>query len=122
MVKGGFMKSVVTKEELDRIDSQARAASELLEDDRFSFFREYLQEAIESAEQAILNNSIREVQESVTITQSIVKTFITPKKVQIDELSGKYQFAVKILKDLEYWKSLKTQLETEIAEGKVRLA
>jgi hypothetical protein len=116
------MKSVVTKEELDRIDSQARAASELLEDDRFSFFREYLQEAIESAEQAILNNSIREVQESVTITQSIVKTFITPKKVQIDELSGKYQFAVKILKDLEYWKSLKTQLETEIAEGKVRLA
>lgn len=115
------MKTRISKQEYDEINEQASAAKELLEDQRFQFYRDYLKEARQSIESSILNNTVREVQESVSITQTIVKTFITPKKQQLDELSGQYKFIEKLENDLHYWVNTQKELHDQIEAGKVQI-
>ena len=114
-------KKVISKQEYESIENQATAAREILEDERFSFIREYLQSAIAYIEKTILENTVMEVRETHTITDKIIKTFIQPKKVQTDELSGQYKFIKKFLADLEFYADLKRQLDTEVEAKRVLL-
>lgn len=111
--------SKITAEQYKEISEQSLAAREILEDDRFQFIRDYLSSAIEYAESSILNNTIREVQEVVPITEKLTRIFKTPKKVQVDELSGQYKFVKKLLDDLNYYASLQEELDREVSNKRV---
>jgi hypothetical protein len=114
-------KKIVSKQESELIENQAIAARELLEDERFAFVREYLESALDYIERTILENTVMEVRETHTITDKIIKTFIQPKKVQVDELSGQYKFIKKFLADMQYYADLKKQLDAEVEAKRVIL-
>lgn len=109
----------ISQNEYEAIENQSIAAKELLEDERFAFFREYLESALSYIEKSVLENTVMEVRETHTITDKIIKTFIQPKKVQVDELSGQYKFIKKLLADLEYYAQLKDDLEQEVENKRV---
>lgn len=111
----------VTQEEYKNIEAQSFAAREVLEDERFQFIRDYFRNAKEYIENSILNNTVREVQEVVPVTDKLTRIFKTTKKVQVDELSGQYKLIVKFLDDLEYYASLKKDLDQEISDGRIVL-
>lgn len=114
-------KHLMTQDEYYEIREQSRYAKEFLESDNFAFIRKYLDEALSSIENTILDNTIRDVTESVTITPSIVKKFFTPKKVQVDELAGQHRFLKKFISDMQYYASLIDNLEKEIKSGRVKV-
>lgn len=114
-------KKIVSKAEYDLIEDQAVAAKELLEDERFAFVRDYLKSATDYIEKTILENTVMEVRETHTVTDKIIKTFIQPKKVQVDELSGQYKFIKKFLEDMRYFASLKTELDKEVEAHRVTI-
>lgn len=112
-------KKTVSTDEYSLIESQSAAALELIEDERFKFFRDYLQSAIDYVETSILENTIMEVRETHSISDKLIKTFIQPKQVQVDELSGQYKFIKKLLNDMRYFAGLKAELDAEIEQGRV---
>jgi len=114
-------KKSVSQKEYQKVEEEASAAREILEEDRFGFLRDYLTNSKTSIETAILNNTIREVQEIVPITDKLTRIFKQPKQVQVDELSGKYKFITQLLADLEYFAQRKKDLDTEITEKRVTL-
>lgn len=112
-------KTKISKQEYDLVLDQSAVASDILEGERFKFIREYFKVALDYIESSILNNTIKAVDERVTITESIVRIFKTPKKTQVDEMVGQYKFIKKFLTDLQSYKNLKEELEAQIAEDKV---
>lgn len=114
-----MLKKQVSSEEYNEIEAQAHAARELLEDERFKFIRDYLQSAIDYIEKSILENTVMEVRETHTITDKMIRTFVQPKQVQVDELSGQYKFIKKFLTDLNYFATIKADLDKEIEAKRV---
>lgn len=113
------MKKSISKQEQQQTEDFAKASKELLENERFQFIRDYFNSATNYIEQSVLNNTIRDVSESVTISERIKKTFSISKKIQVDELSGQYKFIKKFLRDLQYYVDTYKQLEKAIEEKKV---
>lgn len=115
------MKIKITKSEYEKTEEQARVASIFLNSAEYSFIRELLTNALAYTEEQILNNTVHDVTEEVTISDKIKKLFFTPKKVQIDELKGQYKIIKKFFSDVEYFASLKSKLDAEIAQGSVSI-
>lgn len=113
-------KTTITQEEYQRVESQSLAAKELLEDERFEFLRTYIKNAVDYCEQTILNNTIREVQEVVPLSEKVTRIFKTTKKVQIDELSGQYKWLKRFQDDLTYFSTLQNELDEGIKSGAVK--
>lgn len=113
-------KTQITQEEYQKVEEQSLAAKELLEDPRFEFLRTYIQNSITSAEQTILNNTLREVQEVVPISEKVTRIFKTPKKVQVDELAGQYKWVKQFQDDLKYFASQQEELDAGIESGVVK--
>ncbi len=78
-----------------------------------------LEEELKYAEDAILENRIREVREEHTITEVFKKTFITPKKIQDDELIGQIKFIRKYVATLQEWITIKEDFEKREANGQI---
>jgi hypothetical protein len=112
----------VNPTEYEEVKSLANAANEILNNPRFSFFREYIDDSLKSIESSVLENSIKDVKEEFTISDKFKKIFFTPKKVQIDELSGSYKWIKKMLKDLETFSQMGKKLEDKIAKKEVVLS
>jgi hypothetical protein len=108
----------MTQKEYDEIASQSESAQAFLESETFSFIRKYLQNSLSSIEQSILNNTVRDVTERVTIAQT-VKEFFTPKKVQVDEMSGQYKFIQQFLRDMQVYAGNIKDLNEQIEKGRV---
>jgi hypothetical protein len=117
-----FKKQTISQEEYDRISEQSSAAQELLDDERFSFWREYLRNKRDSIAQLILENSITEVKEVVTFSDKLKRIFTTPKKVQVDELVGQYKLVGELLDDLQQTASLKEEVDQALARKAIVLA
>jgi hypothetical protein len=120
------MKSQISKEEYEKIAEEARVASLVLDSPDFKFIREYIKNGIASVEQAILNNTIHDVTERVTIAQDQntgyplrQKEFFTPKKQQVDELRGQWKWVKQFLADLQFFAHEKDELDKQILTGKV---
>lgn len=107
-------KPTISKEEYDVIGENAEAAQELLESERFLFFREYLENTKESISELILENRITEVHEEVSVSSKLKRLLITPKKIQVDELVGQYKFVKQILDDLVGVAKMKQEVEEAI--------
>jgi len=113
-------KTELTQSEVTDIKNRAGMADKLLNSSEFKYFIDYLEEGLKSIEGQILENTITDVSEEVTFSESLKKKFFTPKKVQIDELSGAYKQIKKVLKDLQLFveqgKELKEKIESEQVE------
>jgi len=114
-----FKKTTISKEKYDSISSQSSASAEILSSERFEFFRELLLGAKKYASTSIIENTIKDVREEVSISDKLKKTFFTPKKIQVDELSGQYKLISKIFEDLQYFVDLKLSVDQHIADDKV---
>lgn len=104
-------KTTITTEEWEKIEEQAKTASLFLESPRFKFIIDYLSAAQGEIEQMILNNTIRDVTEELTITESLKRSFFTPKKVQVDELSGQHKFIAQFFAFIQNTIDMKKQAE-----------
>ena len=122
------MKTQITKEQYEKISEQARIARLILNNADFQFIRDYINNGVTSAEQAILNNTIHDVTDRVTITQDQAtgipirqKEFFTPKSESLDELKGQYKWVKQFLADLAFFATQKIDLDKQIIRGKVIL-
>ncbi len=114
-------KAIVSPEEFDNIRVLASAANEILEKPRFAFFRKYLDDSLKSVEIVILENTVKDVKEELTISDKLKKVFFTPKKVQVDELVGTYKFIKKLYRDLKSYSNMEKDLDEKIAKKEVIL-
>lgn len=112
-------KKIISKEEYDQIEDRSAVAREFLENDRFQFIRDYFQDNLNYVEKSILNNEITDVEECVTITDKIKRTFFKPKKVQVDELVGQYKLIKKFFNDLNFYVNVKSDLDEATEKGEV---
>lgn len=81
-------KKTISEVDWSILNQEADLANGILKAKKFAFLRDYLFQVKEESERIILENRIREVHEETS--GQIKKTFITPKKVQVDELIGRY--------------------------------
>lgn len=114
-------KQRISLEEYQTTEAEAKAAKEFLEDERFQFIRDYINNSLTSAEQAVLNNTIREVQEIVPISEKLTRIFKQPKKEQVDELAGQYKWIKKFMSDMEFFARGKEDMDDAIEKKVVIL-
>lgn len=120
-LKNPFKKRPISAEEWARVREEAEAARELLEDPRFGFFRDYLQNVRSSITDLLVHNKIRPVQEHLRISDVLTKTFTTTRKEQEDELSGKYKLVEDLLADLRRIAELPKEYEEAQKAGKIEI-
>lgn len=102
MIRNFRRKPTIKAEEWDKIEEKAKSASYFLNNKRFKFIQEYINASLNEIEQLILNNSVKEVHEESIISDKFKKIFVTPKKVQVDELIGAYKWIKQFMADLEF--------------------
>ena len=113
--------STISKEEYKEVLSQAAVASGILEDERFKFLRDYFNNASAYVENSILQNTIHDVREIVTLSDKLTRLFFTPKQLQVDEMVGQYKFIKKFFEDLNQFIKIKDDVEEAIAKGTVKI-
>ena len=113
--------TTISQQEADSINAQALAASEILEDERFQFLRDYLKNASDYVEKCILENTIHDAREIVTVSDKLTRIFFSPKKVQVDELVGQYKFIKQFMADLEQIAAIKRDLDQSLINGTVKV-
>jgi len=114
-----FKKSRISQEEYDKILTEASIAKQVLSDDKFQFIRDILLSAQEYAQTSIIENTVMEVSDEVTISERIKKIFTQTKKVQVDELSGQYKLVKKFFRELEEYIKTRDDIRTQVADDKV---
>ena len=117
--KFNSQKQKISAKEWDQIDSAAKSAELLLTNKKFSFFMEYLDTAKKDIERVILNNTVRDVTEELTVSETLKKKFFKPKKEEIAELSGKYQLITQQLDFLNRTVQIKKEAEELEMQGKL---
>ena len=110
---------VVSPEEYEEKEDKAYIARIVLDrNERGKHLLLFIEEQLKTAEQAILNNTIRDsVQEG--FINGIASRLSLTKKEQVEELSGKYQALRGLLTTLQFWIDDFNDLEKAIDEGKV---
>lgn len=112
-------KTIISQDEYDLIIDEAATAYEILNDERFEFVRQLLETPRDYAEKSILENTITDVSEEITISDRVKRIFHKPKKVQIDELAGQYTLVNKFFQDLQDRIETKDQLEKGVANDTI---
>ena len=107
----------VSIEDWEDIKTRHSLAKKLLKEDNPLYI--LLTESLSKAETLILENRLKEVRESHKITDSLTKVFVTPKKVQDDEIVGQIKFLRTLLLELESWVERRDDVEQREAEGRV---
>jgi len=99
------VKPIITAEEFQQIKSDAEAASEILTDERFKFFREYLRNQKEIIVSDFVNNKIRK---TTVIDKGEIKDVQTEyaKGEQEHELSGKFKFIFELIERFQWYVTL----------------
>jgi hypothetical protein len=109
----------ISQEEYELKEKRYRIAKLIFEEDDFAPLRDYIDNTQKSAEEMVLNNTIREVVQEGLING--VKTmFKTSRKEQVDELAGKYQAMRDLKATLMLWikdyEDLKEQVDNKYVE------
>ena len=112
-------KPTISAEEWETIQEQAQAAKELLEEPRFSFFRDYLANAKASIIDYFVNNRIKTVHERLKISNAFTRVLTTTRAEQEQELSGRYKFIEELLADLKKTAGLVEEYQRAQERGEI---
>lgn len=111
---------VITYEEWQQISDNASRASAFLSEKNPVYLT--LKEDLDNARETLLENRLREYREFQYSTASLLrKIFTTPKKVQVDELTGQYKYIKSLLEEVESWISIKKDYERQEADGVITI-
>lgn len=108
----------ITFEEWEEITDRAAQAEVFFKLNRVT---NTLKDSLSDAESMILENRVREVHEEHTIAEGLKKIFITPKKIQDDELVGQIKFIRSYFAELKTWIDFKADLEKKEADGVISI-
>lgn len=114
-----FRKTIISEAEYDTVLAEAAAAHEILNEPRFEFVRNILEQARDYASTSIIENTVMDVTEEVTISDQLKRLFRQPKKVQVDELSGQYKLVKKFFNELQDYIDTKDSLLDKVANDEV---
>lgn len=114
-------KTLISREEFNDITSKSVIAKELLEKEEYKFIVDFFNDNIAYAEKSILEDSIKEVREVVSVTDKLSRIFITPKKEQVNELVGRYKLCKSFIDFLKQFIQAAEDLNKAIAEDKVEI-
>lgn len=109
----------VSFEEWEQVCDRASRAKSFIRNDNLIYTT--LIQSLKDIELIILENRIKEVREEHVVTDTFKKIFITPKKIQDDELVGQYKFIKGFLAELQSWVDFKKELEKKEAEGVISI-
>jgi conjugal transfer/entry exclusion protein len=118
LTKRVFKKQQIAQEEYDELARQSRGAQDALENE---YLMPYLENTLAMIEEKILNNTIRDTTESVTVTQNIVRKFFQPKREQIDQLTGQYRFVQKLLADLRLMATKLKEVDDRLSKDEITI-
>lgn len=104
----------ISRDEYEKITSQAVAARYFLENPQFKFIIDYIKSGKDSARDHILNNTVTDVTEKVTISDRIKKSFFTPKQVQLDEIKGVYRWTRDFINEMERIAKLDAEIDRKV--------
>jgi hypothetical protein len=107
----------ITFEEWTNISDRALTAKNFLKDTNPIYLA--MKESVDYAKKLVLENRIHEVREEHTISENLKKIFVTPQKVQVDELVGQIKFVEDLFSELNSWIDLKKELEKKEADGSI---
>lgn len=111
-------KPSITADEYQKMRAEADAASELMQDDRFDFFRKYLRDEKERIVSDFVNNKLKKttiVEKGETTDHHIEFT----REEQEREMSGRFKFIFEILGMIEKTIELPKEADKANAAGKV---
>lgn len=91
----------ITKEQYKEAEDRANTVKRLMEDEDFSFIREYLTNSKESCKRSLLSG-VYDASEETNFGGKLIKIF-KPKKRQEDELRGIYKWITQFEADLKYY-------------------
>lgn len=111
----------ITRQEYDKIVSDASAVRAFLESERFSFIVDYIKNTMESSRETILKDTVTDVTEQVTISEKITKLFFTPKKAQLDELKALYKWTSKFFEDMQRTIDMEKEVDRKIGLGDLEI-
>ena len=114
-------KPTISAEEWETIQEQSQAAKELLEEPRFSFFRDYLANAKASIIDYFVNNRIKTVHERLKISNALTRILTTTRAEQEQELSGRYKFIEELLADLNKTAGLVEEYQRAQERGEIMI-
>lgn len=120
-------------QEWQQIEERARQA-EIFMNDSNEIYKLMLAD-LENSKDIILENRIREVHEESVITTKVetteqggvsvipemLKRFITPRKVQVDELVGQYKYLKSFLAEMKTWIDFRDELVKREADGQITI-
>jgi hypothetical protein len=110
---------IVSAEEWDEIVTKYAAASEFLKPTNLIYVT--MVSSLKQAEDTILENRLREVHEEHSVTEAFKKIFITPKKLQDDEMVGQIKYIRSFLAEMKSWIDFKEVLEQKEADGVIKI-
>lgn len=111
----------ITRQEYDKIVSDASAVRAFLESERFSFIVDYIKNTMESSRETILKDTVTDVTEQITISEKITKLFFTPKKAQLDELKALYKWTSKFFEDMQRTIDMEKEVDRKIGLGDLEI-
>lgn len=109
----------ISNEEWQDIETKYGIAKAFLDEKNPIFI--LLKEALKSAEDMILENRVREVRDIHKISKDFKKIFITPKKIQDDELVGQIKVIRTLLAEIQSWMDRHNEAEQMEADGKIQI-
>jgi hypothetical protein len=116
--------STIPVEDWERIVSESDSANKLLNSPDFSFLRDYLHKAKESAIMLVATNQVHDVLETTgggSGMTTFQKTIKTTKEEQISEIAGCIKFIDKLFSDLEQYSKQKDEYLKLSEEKKINI-
>lgn len=107
----------ITFEEWEQISRRAAEGQAFFKSEMY----QVLLGTLNDSQDIILENRLREVQEEHIVTESFKKVFITPKKIQDDEIIGQFKFIRSFLAEVKTWVDFKKELEEKEAQGTISI-
>jgi predicted DNA-binding antitoxin AbrB/MazE fold protein len=107
----------VSFQEWEDIQDKAIYAKKFFDKKNIVYLR--MQESLDEAINIITENRVHEVREEHTISETFKKVFITPKKIQDDELVGQVKFIKNLFAELQSFIDIKEDIEKKEAEGSI---
>lgn len=105
----------ITTEQWEEIKDRASKATSFMKYD--NLVCDLLRQALMEAESIVLENRVKEVREEVTVSEQLKKVFITPQKIQFDELVGQIKFIRDFFAELKSWIDFHDQMLKKEADG-----